>query len=309
MYSIESDTRVVGLQLPSQARIPYIMSPWEAEAGPDEMRRIAQVCDQSGFAYLGVCDHVAIPRPINERMGSHWTDPISMLGWLAGITTNIKLLTHVLVLGYRHPLLAAKQLSTIDYLSNGRLIAGIGGGHLEAEFDLLGVEFARRGPKLDDDLDLLSKTLETGTVTDTDGTEFLVEPRSTSLPRPPLWIAGSSPAARRRATTIGDGWLPQGPAGSNDVDDLLRRLEINNRDPSTFAIGHIAPTVFVGKPSGDVGPNTIVGSPEDVAEKLIAGAPAEVNQFQIRVAANSIDEACDQLAQFGADVLPLMANK
>ncbi|MCB1262735.1 MAG: LLM class flavin-dependent oxidoreductase, partial [Acidimicrobiales bacterium] len=88
--------------------------------------------------YVAVCDHVAIPRPLDETMGTEWWDTIATLGWLAGITEHVRLLSHVSVLPYRHPLITAKAFSTLDVLSGGRAVLGVGAGHVEAEFALLG---------------------------------------------------------------------------------------------------------------------------------------------------------------------------
>ena len=99
---------------------------------------IAKAADDSGCFYLGVCDHTAIPERLVEAMGSVWYDTVATLGWLSGITTRTRLLSHVLVLAQRHPLRAAKELATLDLLSNGRLIIGVGAGHVTEEFDQIG---------------------------------------------------------------------------------------------------------------------------------------------------------------------------
>lgn len=303
MITIKPGTRLVGLQLPIQAQSSYFVAPWESEAGPDELARIAKVCDEGGFGYLGVCDHVAIPESSAKSMGAYWMDPISTLAWIAAHTETIGLLSHVFVLAYRHPAMAAKQFATIDHLSNGRLIAGIGAGHVEAEFDLLGVDFSSRGALLDTSLPKMIESLENEAF---DG--FVAAPRPTQNPRPPIWVAGSSKPGLRRAAQFGDGWLPQSPASRELVDGLLAQLDRFGRDSDGFAIGHIAPPLFVGTPSWDVGKYTAWGSPEEIASKLLAGVPSEVNQIQVRVMARDIDECCDQLAAVADSVIPLLSS-
>src|SRR5690625_1085920 len=101
---LPSDRLSIGMQLPIQAQSSLFVEPWEADAGAADLARIAQAADQAGFAYLGVCDHVAIPVDRTEAMGTQWWDTIATLGWLAGITENIRLLSHVYVPAYRHPL-------------------------------------------------------------------------------------------------------------------------------------------------------------------------------------------------------------
>ena len=116
------------------------------------------------------------------------------------------------MLPYRHPLVAAKQFSTLDYLSGGRAIVGIGAGHVQPEFERLGVDFHRRGKLVDEKLPVLIDALEHEWV---DG--YGASPRPVQQPRPPVWVAGSSPAAIRRAARLADGWLPQGPSDAGMV--------------------------------------------------------------------------------------------
>ena len=304
MITIKPGTRMVGLQLPIQAQSSYFVAPWETEAGPVELARIAKVCDEGGFGYLGVCDHVAIPEAAAKSMGAFWMDPISTLAWLAAHTERIALLTHVFVLAYRHPAMAAKQFATIDHLSGGRLVAGIGAGHVEAEFELLDVDFASRGALLDESLPKMLHTLENEVV---DG--FAASPRPTQSPRPPIWVAGSSKPGVRRAAQFGDGWLPQSPASRELVDGLLAQLDRFDRYAESFVIGHIAPPIFVGTPSWDVGKYTAWGSPDAIASKVLAGLPDEVNQIQVRVVARDVEECCDQLAAVADSVMPLLTEK
>ena len=114
------------MQLPIQSQSTLYVADWEKEAGPAELARIARVADEAGFFYLGVCDHTAIPRRLADAMGTIWYDTTATLGWLAALTTRTHLLSHVLILAQRHPLRAAKELSTLDLLSGGASSSGWG---------------------------------------------------------------------------------------------------------------------------------------------------------------------------------------
>lgn len=304
MFTIGPNQRVVGLQLPVQARSTYFVADWERTAGPHEMAAVAKTADAAGYAYVGVCDHVALPEAVADSMGYHWVDPIATLGWLAAQTTEVRLLTHVYVLPYRHPRLAAKQFATLDDLSGGRAICGVGAGHVEAEFDLLDVDFAGRGAAMDHGVTELAEVLANEVV---DG--FGALPRPVQTPRPPIWLAGSSAPAIRRAARLGDGWLPQGPATPEAVTLLTAERERHGRGGEPFAVGTITPFLYVGEPSWEVPSDTLSGSPDDLAERLVALIPQGVNQIQVRFRARHVDEMCEQVAAFGHGVLPALATK
>jgi probable F420-dependent oxidoreductase len=301
MYSIAPGTRIFGIQLPIQAQSTYFVADWERSAGPAEMARIARTCDEAGYGYLGVCDHVSLPEAVAGSMGTHWVDPIATLGWLAAHTSRVMLLTHVYVLPYRPPLMAAKQFATIDHLSNGRVICGIGAGHVQAEFEHLGVDFQRRGRAVDEGIPILAAALTDEFV---DG--FGARPRPVQQPRPPIWVAGSSSAAIRRAARLADGWLPQGPSSTEMVATLLAGREAAGRLDLPMAVGHITPFLHVGEARWEVGDGTLSGSAQSIAERILADTADGVNQLQVRFKARDIDEYCHQLQAFAAEVAPML---
>ena len=122
---------VYGMQLPVTAQSTVFAAPWEADAGVEEILRIARACDESGFFYLGVSDHVCVPRAQAQAMSTVWYDTVATLSFLAAATKNVRLMSYVYVVPYRHPLMTAKAFSTIDALSRGRVILGVGAGHLK----------------------------------------------------------------------------------------------------------------------------------------------------------------------------------
>ena len=137
---IEPGRVAYSMQLPVQSQSTVFAQEWERSAGPDELVRIAKAADRCGFFSIGVCDHVAIPRRAAAAMGTVWYDTVATLGLLAGVTERARLLSHVYVPAYRNPLLVAKAFATLDVLSGGRVILGVGVGHLAEEFAALGVD-------------------------------------------------------------------------------------------------------------------------------------------------------------------------
>src|SRR4051794_14066483 len=197
-----------GIQLPIQSQSTYFAEPWEADAGAAELAEIARVCDEHGFGYVAVCDHIAIPRDRAEAMRTTWYDTVATLSWLAGITEQVRLLSHVYVPAYRHPLATAKAFSTLDELSGGRAVLGVGAGHVEAEFDALGISFAERGRLTDEAIDQIRAAF----ADEWGAGELGQRPRPVQAGGPPIWGGGSSPPAPRRAAARGGGWgSPGGP--------------------------------------------------------------------------------------------------
>ena len=293
-----------GIQLPIQAQSTYFVEPWEPSAGRTELAAIAQACDESGFDYVAVCDHVAIPRDKAAAMNTTWFDTIATLGWLAGVTTRTRLLSHVYVPAYRHPLATAKAFATIDALSGGRAILGVGAGHVEAEFELLGIPFAERGRLTDEAVDQIRVALAEEWVD-----EFGQRPRPVQLGGVPIWIGGSSPAAIRRAAERGDGWLPQGTL-KKDMPAAIERLRelraAAGRDWKPFTIGAIAPFFWIGEPSWDTGDQCLAGPAEKIASYLQQYAAMGVDQVQVRFRSRTAAELQDQIRAFGAQVAPLL---
>ena len=194
---IPSGQLVYGIQLPIQSQSTRYAEAWELSSGADELAAIAQACDESGFFYIAVCDHVAVPRPYDEAMRTSWWDTLTTLGYLAGITQNTHLLSHVYVLPYRHPLMTAKGFLTLDNVSHGRAILGVGAGHVDAEFELLGVDFDDRGPALNEALDIVRAAFE-NEYPEYAGERWSVKdaglrPRPIQVGGPPIWVG-----ARRR---------------------------------------------------------------------------------------------------------------
>jgi probable F420-dependent oxidoreductase len=303
MIEIPEGTRVFGLQLPVQAKSNTFVADWERSAGPAELARVTRAADDHGFFYAAVCDHIAIPDDLSPAMSTYWSDCFTTLGWLAALTTRVNLMSHVLVLPYRHPLIAAKAFATLDQLSGGRVICGVGAGHVVKEFALLGADYEHRGREVSERVPVLIDALEHEYF---DG--FGASPRPAQQPRPPVWIGGSTAAAIKRAGRLADGWLPQGPADDDKVKLLHETREQAGRTHLPMAIGHITPVIYVGTPTWDVGDATISGSPDEVAERILAGTPASVNQLQVRFKSRTCDEQCDQMAAFGTQVGPLLAR-
>lgn len=301
-----------GIQLPIQSQSTLYAEPWEARAGTAELVAVARAADAAGAFYIAVCEHIAIPEPLDVRMSTTWYHTTTTLGFLAGVTQSVRLLSHVVVAPYHHPLEVAKAFATLDALSGGRAILGLGAGHVEGEFALLGHDFAGRGRALEAALPAIRAALDheypalPGGSWGLDGSAGLrPRPVQASLP---IWVGGSSRAAVRRAAQLGDGWLPQGTPPDDLAADVarIRRLRAAAGLDPAFDIGANVFPLYVGDPPFEVAGYTITGQPDHIAARLRLWTDAGVNQLQLRLRSRDAAELVDQLARFGHDVAPLV---
>ena len=306
---IPNGNLVWGLQLPVQSQSTVYVQPWEVGSGPPELRDLARAADRAGAFYVAVCDHVGIPRPADDSMSDTWYDTVATLGWLAALTEQVHLLSHVYVLPYRHPLVTAKAFSTLDALSAGRAILGAGAGHLETEFRVLGVDFGTRGRAVEEAIEVIRVAFaEEYPTVGGPGAEVGVgmAPRPARPGGPPIGIGGSSKAAIRRAARFGDGWLPQGPPkmGMRAAIEFIRTERQAAGLPDRFDMGVNCEPVHIGTPAFELPTWSLSGSAAEVAEGLRKYRRLDVNQWQLRFLGRSASEVCDQIERFGAEVWP-----
>jgi probable F420-dependent oxidoreductase len=200
----------------------------------DGLVTFAREAERAGLASLWVSDHVVIPR-VSTGYGRGGTfphppdkpylEPVTMLAAAAMVTSRVRLGSSVFILGHRHPVVMAKMLATIDALSNGRLICGVGVGWWKEELEVFGVPFKARGRHADEVLEAF-KALWTSDAPALDGDFFRFRdigfaPRPVQKPHPPLWVGGASPGAFRRVVALGDGWH----ASPHGLDDFRKGLE------------------------------------------------------------------------------------
>jgi probable F420-dependent oxidoreductase len=299
-----------GMQLPIQAKSKTFVEDWELDAGSDELAAIVRKADETGFFYVAVCDHLAVTKPLDAHMGTTWYDTVATLGWIAGLTRNVRVLSHVYVMSYRHPLHTAKSFMTLDELSGGRAILGVGAGHLEGEFDLLGLDYGGRGSVTDAAVEVIRAAftqeypdIETPYWGHLHDAGLAPRPRQQPLP---IWVGGSSKAALRRAAERGDGWLPQGTPRDEMPNQIAYLLEQRRRtrgdDP--IDLGTITEFLYVGSPAWDVGEGTLSGDPRAMADRLNEFGAMGVNHLQIRFRSRSLAELLDQMDAFHRDVAP-----
>jgi probable F420-dependent oxidoreductase len=195
--------------------LPNILS---AANDAETLRRCALLAEDSGYDSIWATDHVLMPRQ-HERYGNGG-EIVVTLTYMAAITRRVELGTGILILPLRNPLVVAKQFATLDDLSGGRTIFGIGVGWNKDEYGYLNADFHRRGRLADEYLDIIYKLWTQDTPTHNGAYTFsdvTFAPRPRRIP--PLYIGGESDAAIKRAATRGDAWLPNGP-----IPDLAQKV-------------------------------------------------------------------------------------
>lgn len=198
---------------------------WEESGTINDVGRIAEVADRLGYHHLTCSEHIGIPASEAPRRGARYWDPLSTFGYVAARTERIRMVTLVLVLGYHHPLEIVKRYGTLDHVSSGRVILGVGVGSLKEEFDLLGAPFDDRGPRADDALRALRAALPSNNPA-YDGEYYhfgglTVDPCALQE-HLPIWIGGRTPRSLRRAVTLAEGWCPFAVSLATASDWLAR---------------------------------------------------------------------------------------
>src|SRR5712672_843248 len=214
----------VGIHLPHIGR----------KAGPEAIRRAAIQAEELGFADVWSSEHIIIPKGAPYPPSAIFYDPVLTLTWAAAFTKNIGLGTSVLVLPMRHPLPLAKELATLQNLSEGRLILGAGVGWMEAEFAALGAPFHERGRRMDEGIAMMRAVWSQDPVSFEAKYIPAVVKDMTMLPQPvspiPMWHGSRSEAAHRRTVRIGDGWHGS-QVTPDEAKPVVARLRRDRPDP------------------------------------------------------------------------------
>jgi probable F420-dependent oxidoreductase len=265
---------------------------WERDIGPEDFAAIATAADRLGYAYLACSEHVGIPPEVEAVRGGRYYDPLPFFGYLAALTSRIRFLTYVLVLAYSHPLAIAKRYGTLDRMSGGRLMLGVGVGSLKPEFDLLGLggaEFAERGVRGDDAIRAIRAAMGrrmpeySGPYYGFSG--FIIDPCAVQQDMP-IWIGGRSARSLRRAVELGDGWAPFGLS----VPEMRAMIDKAKDQPAWEA--RERPLELALRHEGQLDP---VGEPGLAAERVAAVFEAGATFLHVGMASRSAAHYAEQL--------------
>ena len=224
--------------------------------GHEAVRRFAREIERIGYDHIDIFDHVVMGYPIDGRPKGPYpaTMPILeafiVMAQIAAVTSRITIGTEVLVLPQRHPTLVAKQVSTLDTLSGGRIRLGVGVGWQESEYEALGEDFHTRGARMDEAIQLLRAWWSEAQV-DFDGRFYKIkamamEPKPPQGSRLPIWVGGMSEAALRRVGQLGDGWLASqitdAASAQKAIGAIHRAASSAGRDPKAIGLQSMVAT-------------------------------------------------------------------
>lgn len=272
----------LGIATPVVTNIAGAALTWERDAGVEDIGRVAEAADRLGYHHLTCSEHIGIPASEAGRRGARYWDPLATLGYVAARTERIRLVTMTLVLGYHHPLAIVKRYGTLDHVSRGRVILGVGVGSLKEEFDLLGAPFEDRGPRADDALRALRAALSSNEPS-YDGEYYsfgglIVDPCALQA-HMPIWVGGRTRRSLRRALTLAEGWAPFG-ISIETAAEWLRARDV----PPDFDVVLAADR-----------PLDPIGNPEATRETLRAMAGAGTTIVSARFVHRSLEHYLEQI--------------
>jgi len=286
----------------------------------DAIAELAAAAEAAGYDAVFVTDH---PFPTDRWLatgGHHALDPFVALSFAAAATTRLRLHTNLLVLAYRNPFIAAKAIASLDALSGGRVIVGIGAGYLAGEFEALGVDYDARNELTDEAVTAMRAAWTGGTV-EAEGRGWraaanTMRPRPVQRPGPPIWVGGNSRRAIRRAVELADGWMPMpSPVGSERrlrTPPITSPAELADRiayaRDHAAALGRTDPLEIVFMPDGlDMFSNADVDARRTI-ESIEALAAIGVTYLTVTLPGETRREFLDRLGRFAELVLDPVAS-
>lgn len=231
----------INLSVPNAMHVPAMTQPWQYTLSGTQIAELVSLADGQGFYRAMMGEHFIVPKEHIGLSGDHYFHTAVALAFIAGHTKNMKLSSSISLLPLQNPVVQAKAWSSLDFLSEGRAEPIFGMGWLKEEFDMLGVDFTKRGAMADEYMEAM-QLLWTEEIASYDGKYVSFKdvgfaPKPVRKPHMPVWFGGDAPAAQRRLARFGDGWMPfrTPPENLPDCLDYIRsQPDYHGRPLSVF---------------------------------------------------------------------------
>ncbi|PEQ11518.1 LLM class F420-dependent oxidoreductase [Novosphingobium sp. PC22D] len=245
----------LGFAMPHMLRLKAMTQPWEAAVTGADQTRLAKWAEQLGYGMIAVPEHHIIPRHHVELSGPHYFNAYVAMAHMAGATETIRVNSCIAILPAQHPIVTAKALSTMDWLSSGRVTVTFGVGWLADEFELLGIPFRERGVMAEEYVQAII-ALWTQEEPEFEGKyvsfkDVAFEPKPVQKPHLPIWFGGDADAVLRRAGRYAQGWWPF----LTKPEDIPARLDFIRSQPDYAGL---LEDVYYGLGTGRVGEGHVV---------------------------------------------------
>jgi probable F420-dependent oxidoreductase len=265
----------------------------------------AIAAENTGFDSIWLTDHLALPKTDSEMFG-HIYESLTSMSFLAASTRNIKIGTSTLVLPQRNPIEVAKSIATIDNLSGGRIIVSVGIGWSKGEYQNLGYDFKNRGKRMNEAIKILRTCWRGQSIVSFKGDYFQFEnmsfsPTPVQSGGPPLWVAGDSQKALKRAIGLADGWHPNAHSPQVLEDRLSTVKSIIQLRPFTIAVRL---NILFSSQSENEGSSIVSGNHDDIISKLKEYQKAGMNYAILNFRVKSQSERERSMKLFMKEIAP-----
>lgn len=291
-------------------------------ATPDSVRQVLAACERHQIDSIWTGDHIINANRIDSTYPYSPTgkfplppkepilEPLAFMGYAAGQTSTVQIGVSVLIVPYRNPVVTARALGTLDYLSSGRIIVGVGSGWMKEEFDALGVPFAKRGAQTDEFIRIF-KAIWTNPEPQFAGqyhqfSGITAYPQPVQRPHPPIWVGGNSKRAMRRALELGEGWQPgwsKPDQFAQEMQDFRRLADRIGRDPQSVEISLLRPMQIIDRADAH---RPLIGTPEQIAEDIREYRKLGVSHLVFAFRSSTVAEAVETIERFATQIRPLL---
>jgi len=303
----------LGFSMPHMVRLKAMTQPWEAAVTGADQTRLAKLAEELGYEMIAVPEHHVIPQEHTELSGPHYFNATTAMAYLAGATDKIRVNSCIAILPLQNPIVTAKALSTMDWLSSGRVTITFAVGWLKGEFEALGVDYHQRGALSEEYIQAIIE-LWTKEKPEFEGKyvsfkDIAFEPKCVQRPHLPIWFGGDADAVLKRTARYASGWWPF----LTKPEDIPARIDFIKSQPD---YNGMLTDIFYGMATSRVGEGHVeVDDPrarpgmtrQEIIDRLSWLKDQGVTWSSVPIPkVNHIDEYCDYVRWVAEEIMPVV---